>query len=81
MPGEAELPAREAMDFDVVIVVARARRARRGDPPQAGRRPPQASSWSRRARRSAGIFLSGVVIDPIGLDRCCRTGGRIPSGR
>jgi electron-transferring-flavoprotein dehydrogenase len=68
MPGEAELPAREAMDFDVVIV---------------GAGPAGLAAAIRLKQVDADLnvvvvekgsavgahILSGVVIDPIGLDR------------
>ena len=68
MPGEAELPAREAMDFDVVIV---------------GAGPAGLAAAIRLKQIDADLnvvvvekgsavgahILSGVVIDPIGLDR------------
>ncbi|MFZ2106960.1 MAG: electron transfer flavoprotein-ubiquinone oxidoreductase [Roseiarcus sp.] len=68
MPGEAELPAREAMDFDVVIVgagpagLAAAIRLKQSD----------ADLNVVVVEKGSAVgahILSGVVIDPIGLDR------------
>ena len=68
MPGEAELPAREAMDFDVVIVgagpagLAAAIRLKQSD----------ADLNVVVVEKGSAVgahILSGVVICPIGLDR------------
>ena len=69
-----DLPAREAMEFDVVIVgagpagLAAAIRLKQI--------APRASVVVLEKGSEVGAhILSGAVIDPIGLDRCCPTGG------
>ena len=68
MPGEAELPAREAMDFDVVIVgagpagLAAAIHLKQVD-------AHLNVVVVEKGSAVGGHILSGVVIDPIGLDR------------
>ena len=68
MPGEAEMPAREAMDFDVVIVgagpagLAAAIRLKQLD-------AERTVVVVEKGSAVGAHILSGVVIDPIGLDR------------
>jgi electron-transferring-flavoprotein dehydrogenase len=68
MPGEAELPAREAMDFDVVIVGA----GPAGLAAAIHLKQVDAHLNVVVVEKGSAVgahILSGVVIDPIGLDR------------
>jgi electron-transferring-flavoprotein dehydrogenase len=68
MPGEAELPAREAMDFDVVIVGA----GPAGLAAAIHLKQVDADLNVVVVEKGSAVgahILSGVVIDPIGLDR------------
>src|SRR5580693_2576128 len=68
MPGEVELPAREAMDFDIVIVgagpagLAAAIRLKQLD-------PDRTVVVVEKGSTVGAHILSGAVIDPSGLDR------------
>ena len=72
MPGEAELPAREAMDFDVVIVGA----GPAGLAAAIHLKQVDADLNVVVVEKGSAVgahILSGVVIDPIGLDRPLKT--------
>ena len=81
MADEAELPAREAMDFDVVIVgagpagLAAAIRLKQLDaePHGRGRREGLDGRRAYPVRRGRSIRSASTG--------CCPTGARIPSGR
>src|ERR1700674_4729464 len=68
MAGESDLPAREAMEFDVVIVgagpagLAAAIRLKQLD-------PEIAVVVVEKGSEVGAHILSGAVIDPVGLDR------------
>ena len=65
MESSKELPVREAMEFDVVIVGAGPAGLRRCDPAEATGRQPVC----RCPRKGLGSRRPHSVIDPIGLDR------------
>ena len=62
---------RERMEYDVVIVGGRARRARRGDPPEAARRGPGSELGVCVIEKGSEVgahILSGAVFEPRALD-------------